>query len=87
MQSSYYTFLVGITAVHVSVFHKRYIKQFIWKRAETRVNLDEQNSNEEESNGTPTDQNVKKSYLERVCSAFVFGIRIILLALRHHSST
>lgn len=86
IQSSYFTFLVGITAVHVSVFHKRYIKQFIWKRFESRVNLNEPNGNEEnlneseeaENSSTP-EQNVKKSYLERVRLAIVLNFWLILL--------
>ena len=82
IQLFYFTFLVGITAVQVSVFHHRYSKQFIWKRAENCANLNESNTNEEVSNDQAT-ANEHKTYLERVKLALIvvelsFGLMIKL---------
>lgn len=59
----------------MSVFHQRYSKQFIWKRAEHRANSNGSNGNNEEeeegeaSNDTET-VNQHKTYLERVSLSF-----------------
>lgn len=51
-----------ITAIQLLIFHKKYTRQFIWKKTESCIKVDEQSTVDDE-NITGT---VEKSYLEKV---------------------
>lgn len=51
--------------MHISFFHKRYTKQFVWERVENHVTEPDISEEEEESSGA-TDASEHKTYLERV---------------------
>lgn len=77
IHSSYFTFLLLITAIHVLIFHKEYTKQFMWQTIRRGVKRNEQRAQENNGNEEHESQNVEKTFFDSMINGVSTLIDVI----------